>query len=640
VKKEQVQEVRDAFQSILRADYISISELNALRQLDDYYVDFLKVLPQVLNNNDSYITGRRGTGKTTLLMRAYYECLKTISPIVKSKSDILGSKRILPIYIDLSKCKEIFDDSDTQTLERTFVLRLVEELKTQLCDMFEADSFKFFKKNFSELETFNDIFSFLVEGIVLKSSTTDVQKETIDKSTDTLSANISLSNLGADAKETLEHSNKTAFGVSELKGCNVLNLLNGLGTIRREAKIDSIYIFLDEYSDLNEEEQLKFAELLKKLLGSKNNVFFKVGTITDRYNFGDKIIIGRDIYPISLDLCDFAEKYGGIVSAAKELHRYTEELIIKRLSSYAPGVECKDVFADKYQSLFERISLEAMGVPRTIGMILQKALAQAEMRSDVLIQLSDVNLGIKETRKIYFMQFQGAVQKKALPGFYMDMWNDLLKRALQEKNKMGNRPASHFLIDPVRKRYLNVFCENFIIHCLEDSRASKYGGNYVLYAFDYDICNENNIAYATSKDEFTAVRFIYDSVVKPYDGYFSKEALRSFRCPKCNKIYEEQEVAAIRVKRCFECDEKLEEIIHQTVSVSEGNYTEVEIKILGMIGSLSEEEAMTASQIGEAVGCSYQKVSSWCGRALKRKGLISVKREGNRNLYYDSKTDE
>lgn len=54
-----------------------------------------------------------------------------------------------------------------------------------------------------------------------------------------------------------------------------------------------------------------------------------------------------------------------------------------------------------------------------------------------------------------------------------------------------------------------------------------------------------------------------------------------------------------------------------------------------MIGSLSEAEAMSATQIGDAVGCSYQKVSSWCGRALKKKGLISVKNDGNKNLYYD-----
>ena len=84
-------------------------------------------------------------------------------------------------------------------------------------------------------------------------------------------------------------------------------------------------------------------------------------------------------------------------------------------------------------------------------MILQHALAQAEIKKDVFIQLNEINVGIRETRKIYFRQFQGAIAKKVIPGFYMDMWNSLLKRALDEKAKNSNRPASHFMIDPIRK---------------------------------------------------------------------------------------------------------------------------------------------------------------------------------------------
>ena len=113
--------------------------------------------------------------------------------------------------------------------------------------------------------------------------------------------------------------------------------------------------------------------------------------------------------------------------------------------------------------------MEAMGVPRTIGMILQNALSQAELKQDKCIQLKEIGVGIKETRKVYFKQFQGAVQKKAIPGYYMDMWNSLLKRALEEKTKHPKRPASHFMIDPIRKKYLNTFCENFMVHCLEDT---------------------------------------------------------------------------------------------------------------------------------------------------------------------------
>lgn len=102
MKAENIQLIREAFSSILRADYISISELRQLKELDSYYVDFFNNIPKVLQGQDNFINGRRGTGKTTLLMRAYYECLKTISPSVKEKSLLLTGKSILPIYIDLS----------------------------------------------------------------------------------------------------------------------------------------------------------------------------------------------------------------------------------------------------------------------------------------------------------------------------------------------------------------------------------------------------------------------------------------------------------------------------------------------------------------------------------------------------------
>lgn len=74
-------------------------------------------LPIILQEQDNFVSGRRGTGKTTLLMRAYYECLKTISPKIKEDSSIIGSSKILPIYIDLNQCKDIFEEADEQICE-------------------------------------------------------------------------------------------------------------------------------------------------------------------------------------------------------------------------------------------------------------------------------------------------------------------------------------------------------------------------------------------------------------------------------------------------------------------------------------------------------------------------------------------
>ncbi len=311
-------------------------------------------------------------------------------------------------------------------------------------------------------------------------------------------------------------------------------------------------------------------------------------------------------------LNDFAERYGGIVGALKILEEFSYKIVDSRLRTFDSKLSFDIVFQGNRNELITRITRESLGVPRTIGIILQNALIQAEAEGEnKKITIKDVNVGLRFAKKMYMQQFQGAVKKKIIPGFYMDMWNSILGKALAEKEraKKSKRPASHFMIDPIRAKYLEVLCENFIIHLLEESRTSKYGGKYFLYAIDYEVCRENEIMYAEVKDEFTAARFIYDAELAKYDCYFLKEAVKSYRCPKCNLIYQENEVAKMKVKRCFECDEKLEEIVHRDVPMTKGNYTEAEVKILGMIGSLNESEAMSAIEISEAVGCSRQKVS-------------------------------
>ncbi len=635
----EIQKVRDSFQSILRADYISINDMKQLKELDGYYVDFFKNLPKVLQNQDSYICGRRGTGKTTLLMRAYYECLKTISPKVKEQSMILNYKKVLPLYIDLSKCKDIFGKDSEDSLERNFILKLIKEFENQLNTIFQQPKLKIFGSNKIQQEAFEKITKLIQEGAIIKAGKFNTVQEKVADSSKSAGAILSLKEMAITAEMEDNVTIKTVSNLDEVSSCNVQNFLEYLGEIRITCGLDAIYVFVDEFSDLSEEDQEKFSKLLKKLLGSKNNIYFKVGTITDRYYFGENIIIGRDIYPISLDLCDFVERYGGIVSASKELVRYTEELVVKRLEIFAKSVPLEDIFRGDIKVIMARISKEAVGVPRTIGLILQNALTQAETRNEVNIQLSDIRVGIRETRKMFFKQFQGAVQKRIIPAFYMDMWNSLLKRALEEKNKNNGRPASHFMINPSRKKYLNVFCENFIVHYLEDNRASKYGGNYVLYALDYDICNENNILYADERDQFTAGRFVYDSVFQEYDCFFMKDKIKSYRCPNCSIIYDEADVARMKIKRCFECDEKLVEIIHQEVAEANDRYTEVEVKILGLIATLERDEAMTAVEIGYIVGCSHQKVATWCSRVLRKEGLIEIEKKGGRNYYYDKTRD-
>lgn len=633
---KQTQNLRNAFDSILRADYITLDNINELGDLEEYFIDFFGILQSLLQKQDNFISGRRGTGKTTNLLRGYYECLKSISPKLKNKNSLVEGNIILPIYIDLSTCNDLFDSNDSLNLiEIHFIRQIIDALKKQLELMFDDKFLAVFKKENPALDDLEYIERVLVEGITIstgrKIDVTSAKKKTASSE---LSVELSATNAKVGGKENDTATTEKTQTVTQLKGLNVQEFLNKISDIKKKAGIDSIYVFIDEYSDLNSNAQATFSSLLKSFLGSRIGMFFKVGVITDRFDFGEKIIVGRDIFPIPLDFNEYVERYNGAVAAINKMESFVDQLINKRIEKFCPDIDTKDVFKSDFSQIIYRVTRETIGVSRTIGMILQNAFVQAQSSSDKRIGLAEINYGISSARKTYQKQFTGSVKKRLVPGFQMDMWNVILEKAVDEKNKYSDRPASHFMIDPLRKDYLNVLCENFLIHFISENVTSKHGGNYNLYSIDYDVCSEYNIKYADKKDEYTPIRFIYDSVLSVFDAYFLETKQKSYKCPECEKIYSEDEVKQAKVKRCFDDDSKLIEIIHQEAPVSHGNFAEVEIKILGLISQLPESEAMTAREVADSVGCTVQKVSAWAGRVLEKSGDINIDKEAKPYKYF------
>ncbi|WP_352258074.1 hypothetical protein [Psychrobacter sp. TB55-MNA-CIBAN-0194] len=630
--------LRSAFDSILRADYITLDNLSELGNLEDYFIDFFGILQSLLQKQDNFISGRRGTGKTTNLLRGYYECLKTISPKLKDKDTLIEQSKVLPIYIDLSTCNDLFDsNNDLKLIEIHFIRQIIDSLKKQLNLMFEEKFLAIFSKENPALDDLDFIEKVLVEGITLSSSKvvdlTSAKK--IGGSVDA-SAELSTTNAKISASQNDNFELSQSKTESQVKGLNVQEFLNKISDIKKKAGIDSIYVFIDEYSDLSPTSQATFSSLLKSFLGSRIGMFFKVGVITDRYDFGERIIVGRDIFPIPLDFNEYADRYNGAIAAINKTQTFVETLIVRRIKSFCPNLSTSDVFKANFNDIVYRITRETLGVSRTIGIILQNAFVQASSNSDSKIGLAEINYGIGSARKTYQKQFTGSVKKRLVPGFHLDMWSAILARAIEEKNKFPDRAASHFMADPLRKEYLNVLCENFLIHFISENVTSKHGGNYNLYSIDYDVCSEYNIKYADKKDEYTPIRFIYNSVLSEFDPYFLESKQKSYKCPECSKIYAEEDVKQVKVKRCFIDDEKLEEIVHQESPVTSGNFAEVEIRILGLISELSLEESSTAREIADSVGCTVQKVSAWAGRVLAKKGEINVDKSSSPFRYYSN----
>ncbi|MBM4841325.1 hypothetical protein HYO55_19710 [Vibrio parahaemolyticus] len=635
---QEKQKLRCAFDSILRADYITLDNLNELGDLEEYFIDFFGILQSLLQRQDNFISGRRGTGKTTNLLRGYYECLKSIAPKLKDKDRLIHDGKVLPIYIDLSTCNDLFDSkNDLNLIEIHFIRQIISSLKKQLNLMFEEKFLAVFSQKNPALDDLDYIEKVLVEGITLSTSKqVNLTSDRKISENSEISAEMSVSNLKAMGKQSDSYELAQSKTVEQIKGLNVQEFLNKISDIKRKAEIDAIYVFVDEYSDLSLKAQNTFSALLKSFLGSRIGMFFKIGVITDRYDFGERIIVGRDIFPIPLDFNEYADRYNGAIAAISKTETFVERLILKRIESFCPTLKVTDVFKSNFKEIIYRITRETLGVSRTIGIILQNAFIQASSNSDGKIGLAEINYGISSARKTYQKQFNGSIKKRLVPGFNLDMWAAILEKAIEEKNKFPDRPASHFMADPLRKDYLNVLCENFLIHFISENVTSKHGGNYNLYSIDYDVCSEFNIKYADKKDEYTPIRFIYDSVLSQFDPYFLESKQKSYKCPECKKIYAEEEVKQAKVKRCFEDDSKLVEIVHQEAPVTNGNFAEVEIRVLGLISQLSLDEALTAREVADCVGCTRQKVSNWAGKVLGRKGEINVDKSSSPYKYYSS----
>jgi hypothetical protein len=132
MQREVELKVAEAFNSMLRTDYISLTDIDKLNLLARYYVDYFGYLPQVLQESDQLLVGRRGTGKTTLLYRALVECMSSWDSRAGAE---YAKARTLGIYVDLSKCHSLESTiaEDYTDFEHAFVTELCGCIRDQLC---------------------------------------------------------------------------------------------------------------------------------------------------------------------------------------------------------------------------------------------------------------------------------------------------------------------------------------------------------------------------------------------------------------------------------------------------------------------------------------------------------------------------
>lgn len=645
--------LEDALNSMLRTDYIPLNDTGKLSLLADYYIDYFGYLGQMLGETDQILVGRRGTGKTTLLYRALVDCMRSWGEL----NNFRAKPKTLGIYIDLEKCQSLNQaaGSNFEQFEHAFVSEVCEALTAELLRSWPGfnNAPTLFTKLFRSAETrktvevkklLSKLAEVLTSGVPRFVEMAGPVKTTKSSRTVTKSkvgAEASLSKTGPSASASAGVEDELEFGEqaetqkSITYRLTVSDILKIIADLRLAAGIPCVLLFIDEFSSLSDELQGRFTTLLKKLLGNHSGLYIKLGAITDNYRLGTSIILQRDLFELSLDLDAFVERSGSLGTAMTELEMLTSQIVTERLTVY--GVGPATSMMEDPDEAWKDLSRSAMGVPRTIGIVLKQAWHRADGVGRQRIRRSDIDYGVRYASKAYLNQMIGASRDgMAIPAYVSEIWDALLTRAIAERGKTRTAPASHFMVlarNETRLKYLNMF---FLVHLLTQGRTTKKERfARSLYSFDYGVCLENNLGWGDEKNVIRQQRYAYDSSLGVFDRFFQPQEETEYRCPKCGSVFSESElrIGAARLTFCPNDKADLEEVVYIQ---SDRRYTEEEVKIIGAIRSAKAADRLVARQVADDVGCYVQKVSRF-GSKLDRENVIAFQQDPDleRRIYFD-----
>lgn len=589
--------VIDAFSSMKTTDSISLEDSEHLKKLENYYIDPFNYIKNIMQEEDNFIVGRRGTGKSTLIYRAFVECINSWN-----KEKKIYKENILPIFIDLSKCESLTQKVDEESkFEEYFTYEIVRSFRKYINLLWDKIILS------CELDKKNNINSFMNELDYI-----------INK------MNLKLNNKYNSMQIEFSETSTLHYTLGEF--------LEKLTSIIKFTGTESIYFFIDEYSELSIDNQKVLANLLKRLRGTRRGVYFKVCAITDNFDLGD-IRLQRDFYEISLDLYKFIERSNGLNDAFNKLEKFTGNIVQERLNAFGCNVDIENIFND-YQTAISQLTRASMGVPRTVGIILKEAWTQVQAKEKNKITNDDLMFGIKSAGDSYYGFFKGNVGP-IIPKFYDDMFEEILTRARKERKVNSQKSSSMFLVNGFRDNHFKYLTENYMIHLLKKDETSVKGEtNLSLYMIDLSLIYKYNLGFSLDRDVYRQQRFVYNDIMKNYDVYFTNTR-KQYMCPSCKSEYTQEQLFLPQLDTYLDfCPkDKVKLVSMEGIETINKVYTETERKIIGTIRNRTINNAILARDVSEIVGCSTTKVAKFAEKIIKEKLIKREKLDGKNNPY-------
>lgn len=641
--------------------------------IDEIYTDLLPnegILQQVNLPRTSILKGRKGTGKSTIFQ--------------KSIADMKGNRDVITVYIDV---KTLFD-SATPTLSGALTSEMSEEIKKYLIyKNFLFEVIKLATEEFKSSIKSQNIFSRITHSLngtiaeveeelseildnineVIKAI--DAQLYTVISKTESNEQNekaeigidISSTSIGASAEVGTSEENicKKEFSSAVLQYFDIKKcLIESFLKIRDSLKVKFIYIYLDDYSEMDQEAQEIFMDWFVAPLNNVSDDFvkFKIATYPSRFYYGR--LDNQKIDEINLDFYSALYTYKNISKMEELSIDYVKRLICNRFEVFLSGKKISDYFDMKDEELFELLFDMSLNTPRIIGYILGycfsthvtigKKITKAALNMAAQKYFEDVTEQYFEKNKFVIQSFDEMASIENLK-FLMEKIirkEDENDKQVNEVDKR-NLPTSHFMVSNSLCRLLDSLELNGYITTYNKVN-DKDNNPSTLYAINYGMCQKNNLKYGRPKDTelrkyYSERKFLFNDLIK---DHFNES--QEIRCPNGHVFsFENYDAMKAYGMSCPTCSAQLHQFVECKLEMTNKhildiirNYVDnslnlndgLEYEILNFLGN-NRENDFRASVIAGELDCTYQLISKRAQKLIDRE-LVCVSRDDGQRRYY------
>lgn len=666
MERDTFKKIADSLRQYRRADLTDFALTSSDDALDILYTDLLSdnaVLKTVLSPNTTFLTGRKGTGKSTIFAKAQREIRKegkNISAYVDVKALYeYVTQNNDPSVIQGTPNKINQSALNAHLLRKAFLGRVLKELLTEIRKV--ADSLNLLQRWTGQKAKYEDLMDNL-KDIEAEVQTSNLQthelpilevisaKQTIHQAASTKQnktakggASVKMKDLGLDVSGEVSRLDEALsdeevfeeYSRALLRSFPFNEIIDSIADLLANVGLSRFFVFFDDFSELDWVSQRLFVDVILAPLNNTSNekIKLKVAGYPGRIYYG-KIDPGK-IDEVNIDFYNLYQtnKLPDIESSAID---YTSRLINRRFLYYS--IDFKD-FIERDEHLHEYYTLlfqTTFNIPRVMGYILYYCYIERISKGLKLTRQSIRNAAQRYYEDKMLSYFK--LNKYALEpyGRKLDRYNQksLLDIIVSEANTLRRRivsgelsnqlfvglrnpPVSHFTISTdmeplLASLELNLFLSKY--HQMTD----KDGKDISIFALYYGLCVRERIEWGYPQRQMRYDKDYFKQRVFNYNTALHKFLSRTqtIRCESCGASHPMENLEAMKFykMRCPDCSEGTCQVVNldtefrEEIEVLEEDIMvePIEYEILKTLHD--EGEALRAKEISALLDVTYQLV--------------------------------